>query len=331
MPAAQPEGDATPDPYRDTFPDTLVTERYGSTELPAADPKRPPAFGEAAAEPSPAPSDFFGPGEMGAVLRGHDWSRTPFGPVDHWPSNLRTTVGIVMHSRFPMLLWWGPELRQIYNDAYRPVLGAKHPRAVGQPGAQVWAEIWDILGPRADQARAMSHATWDEDLFLPMDRYGFTEETYFTFSYSPVPDTEMPGRSAGVLVTCTETTQRVLGERRVRSLRDLGARSSEAKTAEEACAIAAATVASNTRDVPFITVYLLDDHGDRCTWRESVGSSRARRPRRWPCRLRRAGRRITCGQPAPSSRLVRCTSWMMSHAASGRSSPGIGRRRFARR
>ena len=199
-----------------------------------------------------------GGGAMGDLIRRFDWAATPLGPIDQWSPGLRTTVGIVLNNRFPMLLWWGPELYQIYNDAYRPILGAKHPRSVGQPGAEVWAEIWNILGLRVDHVRAGQGATWDEDLFLPMDRYGFVEETYFTFSYSPVPD---EGGLGGILVTCTENTGRVLSERRVRMLRDLGARSGDATSAEEACEIAVETFARNARDVPLALIYLLGTGG----------------------------------------------------------------------
>ena len=206
-----------------------------------------------------------GGGKMGELLRGFDWASTPIGSVDTWPESLKTMVGVVLANPFPMLIWWGPDLRHLYNDAYRPILGAKHPASIGAPGHEVWAEIWDILGPRALRVLLGGGATFDEDLHLPMDRYGYVEETYFTFSYSPIPDPDAPAGVGGVLVTCTETTPRVIGERRVRALRDLGARAAEAKTADEACAIAATTLAAHPRDVPFAALYLLDGSTLRLT------------------------------------------------------------------
>ena len=206
-----------------------------------------------------------GGGTMGELLRAFDWASTPIGSVESWPESLRTMVGVVLANPFPMLIWWGPDLRHLYNDAYRPILGAKHPASIGAPGREVWAEIWDILGPRALRVLLGGGATFDEDLHLPMDRYGYVEETYFTFSYSPIPDPDAPAGIGGVLVTCTETTPRVIGERRVRALRDLGARAAEAKTADEACAIAATTLAAHPRDVPFAALYLLDGSKLRLT------------------------------------------------------------------
>ncbi|HEX6050245.1 MAG TPA: ATP-binding protein, partial [Gemmatimonadaceae bacterium] len=222
---------------------------------------------ELAREPiGPADRDpLKGGGTMGALLRAFDWASTPIGPVDSWPESLKTMVGVVLANPFPMLIWWGPDLRHLYNDAYRPVLGAKHPASIGAPGSEVWAEIWDILGPRALRALSGGGATFDEDLHLPMDRYGYVEETYFTFSYSPIPDPNAPAGVGGVLVTCTETTGRVIGERRLRALRDLGARAAEAKTAEEACAIAADALVAHPRDIPFAALYLLDGSTLRLT------------------------------------------------------------------
>jgi PAS domain S-box-containing protein len=210
---------------------------------------------------------------MGALIRAFDWTSTPIGPPDSWPESLRTMVGVVLANPFPMLIWWGRELRHLYNDAYRPMLGAKHPASLGQPASEVWPEIWDIVGPRALRVLSGGAATFDEDLHLPMDRYGYVEETYFTFSYSPIPDDTAVTGVGGVLVTVTETTARVIGERRVRGLRDLGARASEAKNAEEACTIAADTLENHDRDVPFSLIYLLDGTTPHLT--ASSGTMRA--------------------------------------------------------
>jgi signal transduction histidine kinase/CheY-like chemotaxis protein len=215
---------------------------------------------------------FAGGGGMGALMRAFDWASTPLGPVSSWPQSLKTTVGIVLACPFPMLIWWGPELRHLYNDAYRPILGAKHPASLGQTGSQVWAEIWDILGPRADKARSGAGATFEEDLLLPMDRFGYVEETYFTFSYSPIPEPTAPNGVGGVLVTCTETTGRVIGERRVRALRDLGAGAAEAKRARDAAARAAGTLAEYAIDLPFVLIYLLDERREHLELAGSAGT-----------------------------------------------------------
>jgi PAS domain S-box-containing protein len=207
-------------------------------------------------------TDFLaGGGEMGALIRAKDWSRTPIGPVERWSLSLRMMVGFLLANRFPLLLWWGPHYISLYNDAYRPVLGAKHPRALGQPVRECWAEIWDVLKPLIDSPFEGGPATWMEDLALELNRHGFVEETHFTVAYSPVPDETAPRGIGGVLATVHEITQKVVGERRIAALRDLGARTGEARTAEEACAIAAAALATHPKDIPFALVYLVDEAG----------------------------------------------------------------------
>jgi signal transduction histidine kinase len=193
---------------------------------------------------------------MGQLIRETDWSATPLGPITDWPQSLRTAVGICTESRFPMAIWWGPEAIQLYNDGYVPVLGAKHPQSLGQSGMECWAEIWDVVGPLYAEVMEHGRSTWADDLLLLMDRYGYVEETYFTFSYSPIRDES--GGVGGQLITCAETTERVVGERRMRTLRDLGSRTSEARTAAGACEVAAAILAENPDDVPSAALYLLE-------------------------------------------------------------------------
>lgn len=127
-----------------------------------------------------------GGGEMGQFMREQDWAATPLGPVSSWPQSLRTAVSICLASHFPMLIWWGPEFVKLYNDAYRPMLGTKHPQALGQRGKDCWPEIWDIIGPMLEGVLARGEATWSENQLLPLERNGYTEECYFTFSYSPI-------------------------------------------------------------------------------------------------------------------------------------------------
>jgi signal transduction histidine kinase len=202
---------------------------------------------------------FAGGGEIGALLRAMDWTTTPLGPPESWPQSLRTAVSILLNSRYPMFLFWGPSLVKIYNDGYRPITGAKHPWALGRPGREVWPEIWDTIGPMVDRVVSHGEATWSADLRLFMERNGFPEEVYFTFSYSPVRDES--GGVGGMFCACTETTEKVLGERRLKTLRDLAAGPAEAATAEAACARSAAVLADNPADVPFSLIYLHDDHG----------------------------------------------------------------------
>jgi len=217
----------------------------------------PAAAGDAAA------SVFVGGGEMGALMRSLDWSTTPLGPVETWPQSLRMMVRFLLANRFPLLLWWGPEYASIYNDAYRPILGRKHPKSMGQPVRECWSEIWHVLQPLIDTPFNGGPSTWMEDISLEINRHGFVEETHFTIAYSPVPDETAPRGIGGVLATVHEITEKVVGERRTSTLRDLGARSAEAKTAEEACTIAAQILSAHTHDVPFALLYLIDGDG-RC-------------------------------------------------------------------
>ena len=176
--------------------------------------------------------------EMSERIRTCDWSQTALGPMDTWSPALRMMTRFLMANRFPLLLWWGPSYISIYNDAYRPILGAKHPWALGQPASTCWSEIWPILKPLIDSPFNGGPATWNEDLFLELNRFGFIEETHFTVAYSPVPDESTTSGIGGVLATVHEITATVVGERRIGALRDLSARSLEAKSALEACRIA---------------------------------------------------------------------------------------------
>ncbi|PZU95333.1 MAG: diguanylate cyclase, partial [Leptolyngbya sp.] len=207
-------------------------------------------------------SPFAGEGEMCALMRSHDWAKTPLGPIEQWPQSLRTTVSILLNSRYPMFTFWGPGLIDLYNDSYRPILGDKHPWALGQSAPEIWPEIWESIGPMVNQVISQGEATWSDNLPLFMHRSGYLEETYFTFSYSPVRDES--GGVGGMFCACTETTQQVLGDRRLRTLRDLATRAGQAKTTQDACQIAMQTLASNPADIPFALLYLLDE-SDRAT------------------------------------------------------------------
>lgn len=149
-------------------------------------------------------------GEMGQLIRNKNWGQTSLGPLQRWPQSLRTTLSIILHSKFPMFLWWGPELTCFYNDAYRSILGhnGKHPAILGMPAAEAWPEIWHIIQPLVDQVLVLGKPVWSEDQLIPIYRNGQLEDVYWTFSYSPVHDEV--GRRSGVLVTCSETTDKVI-------------------------------------------------------------------------------------------------------------------------
>ncbi len=212
-----------------------------------------------------------GGGEMGALMRSIDWSSTPIGAVESWSLALRTMVRILLVNRFQLFLWWGPRYVQVYNDASRTILGAKHPRSMGQPAAECWSEIWHVIGPLIETPFRGGPATWMEDILLEMNRYGYVEETHFTIAYSPVPDDDAPRGIGGVLGTVHEITEKVVGERRVAVLRDLGTHAAEAKTAEEACATAARTLSAHDKDAPFALIYLLDSDGRGATLAGACG------------------------------------------------------------
>lgn len=161
------------------------------------------------------------PGEMAALMRNKDWSKTPLGSPEVWPITLQTILGVILHSKFPMFVWWGPDLVCFYNDAYRPSLGreGKHPSILGQPAVEAWPEIWDIIYPLIQQVMNGGEATWSEDQLVPIYRNGRIEDVYWTFSYSRINNDE--GLSYGVLVTCVETTGKVISQQQLEESRDL--------------------------------------------------------------------------------------------------------------
>ncbi len=199
---------------------------------------------------------------MGEAIRAHDWSATSLGPPSLWSQSLKTAVRIMASSRFAMWMAWGPDLTFLCNDAYRPTLGTKR-GWLGASSAKVWEEIWSDIGPRIDRVLTRGEATWDEGLRLFLERSGFREETYHTFSYSPLDDDD--GRTAGMLCVVTEETGRVVGERRLRVLRDLGLRFADTRTEAEVWAALQACLASEGRDLPFALVYLFDQDVERAT------------------------------------------------------------------
>jgi PAS domain S-box-containing protein len=210
--------------------------------------------------PGTGPSSHDGSGEMLRRVGELDWAATPLGPRGAWPASLTAAVRILLTSRFSMWMAWGPELTMFYNDAYwRDTLRTKHPWALGRPAREVWAEIWDDIGPRIESVLRTSEATWDEDLLLFLERSGYAEETYHTFSYSPLSDDS--GAVAGMLCVVTENTDRVLSERRMATLRDLASALASARTEADVVAAVTAQLAANRQDLPFSLTYLFDDEG----------------------------------------------------------------------
>jgi hypothetical protein len=199
-------------------------------------------------------------GEMGQRMRELDWARTPLGAPTTWPQSLKTAVQIMLGSRYAMWMGWGPELTFFYNDAYRPTLGTKHPWALGKPSQLVWTEIWRDIGPRIEEVLRTGRATYDEDLMLILERSGYPEETFHTFSYSPLRDDL--GNVGGHLCVVIEDTVRVISDRRLRVMRDIGARITKTRSVDSLFNEICECLATNERDLPFTLFYLLRPDGE---------------------------------------------------------------------
>ncbi len=200
--------------------------------------------------------DFLiGGGEMAQRIAEMDWSRTRLGPIDEWPQSLKTATSLMLGSKFAMVVAWGPEFVFLYNDRYQPILGGKHPASLGKAGAEIFPEAWDqIVGPLFHRA-VTEEAIALDDILIPLDRNGFLEECYFTLSYSPIRSEG--GKVGGLLAVVAETTERVQGERGMRTLRDLAATAGRARTEDQALRDATAVLATNPTDVPFAASYVV--------------------------------------------------------------------------
>ena len=218
-----------------------------------------------------------GGGEMGARVRALDWSKAGIGSAHEWPRSLQRAVSICLGSRYPIVIWWGRhEYTQFYNDAYISFLGTtKHPKYLGKSGRECWRELWPVVGPMVDSVFESGEPTWSEDLLLILDRKLPREEGYFTFSYGPIRDEG--GSVGGIFCTFYETTGRVVGERRLKTLRDLGR--TEVKTSvEAACEAAAETLAENQADIPFLLIYLVEGPSARLTTARGLRMDHAAAP-----------------------------------------------------
>jgi len=209
-------------------------------------------------------SQIIGDGEMAELTRSFDWGRTPVGPVEKWSDTLLTTVNLILASRHPMFLWWGPELVQFYNDGYRPSIREdKHPGALGQRGIECWPEIWPIIGPQIESVMRDGKSSWNINHLVPINRNGKLEEVYWTYSYSPVRDKD--GSVRGTLVVCSETTDEVLSHRRLNTLLAVG---KESPVVDDISADSGSLAPfalkilekldGDSADIPFASIYLYE-------------------------------------------------------------------------
>lgn len=203
---------------------------------------------------------FIGDSEMAQMMRQHDWTQTTLGPPEQWPEALKVAIRLLLTSKFEMWLGWGPDIAFFYNDAYRPTLGNKHPNALAVPTHILWAEIWDDIKDRLATVYGTGHATWDRALLLLLERGGYPEETYHTFSYSPlIGDT---GNVEGVFCAVTEETERVISERRMGTMRMLASGLAAADTRRGVLDASHHALGENLHDLPFSSLYLFDDEGN---------------------------------------------------------------------
>ena len=214
--------------------------------------------------------DFLsGGGEMGERIRNFDWTTTPLGDPETWDQGLKTCVRIILTSAQPMFVWWGPSLINIYNDTYAQIMGKKHPAGLGARAQDVWSELWDLLVPKIKSVER-NEGTYDDSFFFIMERKGFSEEVYVSFSYSPAPGDD--GTVKGVFCVCSENTERVINERALQTLRDLGAMAFDGKSLDVIYKNVADVLGKNNIDFPFAFVYKLEDNGSIAAATASAGT-----------------------------------------------------------
>ena len=242
---------------------------------------------------------------MAMTIPAKVWSSTPLGPIEGWPQSLRTTVSLCVASNFPISIAWGRSGSTFYNDGYWPICGAKHPHSMGQDFKECWLSAWPVIGETFERAQR-GETSFLENQRTFLDRNGYLEETFFTFSFSPIRD-ETGSVGGGLFHPVTETTAKVLSERRTRSLRDLAARTFECNTVAEACNVTVEVPAGFQLDVPFGLLYLFEDHNKEMhlagsfRLRPATGAapsnlsqSEEANPGLWPIREANADRPIAC-------------------------------------
>ena len=193
---------------------------------------------------------------MAAAIRSHDWSQTVLGPPESWPQSLRSALSICLGSSFQIAIYWGPRLGLLYNDDWAPILGSKHPWALGRPAAEVWPEIWDTIGPLFERVVTTGEPTRSTDQLLAMHRHGFVEECYFDYSFSPVRGEG--GKVGGIFNAVVETTFRVIAQRRTELLQTLSEVLARSSTAHEAWRFALQALDGDRHDIPFAVLYMLE-------------------------------------------------------------------------
>ncbi|WGS54792.1 response regulator [Paraburkholderia sp. D15] len=213
--------------------------------------------------PRSTPPFLSGGGELGSLIRAYDWTQTTLGAPESWPQGLKIAIRIMLTSRQPIWIGWGDELIYFYNDPYKSIIGGKHPVALGQPTRVVWREIWSEIEPLLNTAMTGTEGIFVEQQFLIMERNGFPEEVYYTFSYSPIPDDD--GEPGGIICANSDDTQRVLGERQLALLKELAAASPDGRDLREACELSARALQTNPHDLPFALLYAAEPGSDVVT------------------------------------------------------------------
>ncbi len=225
---------------------------------------------DVAAPAAPTPEWLAGGGELGRLIGNRDWSQSSLGPIDTWPQSLKTSVNLILNARHPMWIGWGKDAVFLYNDAYIQVLSlAKHPGALGKPTTEIWPEVWDVIGPLIEKVYHKGEASFQDDVRFLMNRGDFIEETYYSFSYSPIRDES--GAVAGLFCPTTDVTPKVINARRLRTLSELSSNALLQKTTDAACASVAATLTKNPEDIPFAVLYLLDGASDQARLEQTCG------------------------------------------------------------
>ena len=208
---------------------------------------------------------------MGARIRAFDWSQTPLGPVESWPRSLKTCVQIMLTSRQPIWIGWGKDLIKLYNDPYKTIVGGKHPWALGKPASVVWNDIWKDIEPMLRQVMLENQGTYSEAQLLIMERNGYPEETYYTFSYTPIAGDD--GATEGMICANVDDTDRIISERQLKTLTQLGKSLTDPKTNEEVFHRTINTLGENSYDFPFAHLYELSGNSARLVNSTALGAS----------------------------------------------------------